>query len=157
VDLRLHRDGRKLYSENKVKVITYEGETVTAGICRDVTERVELEKQTFRLVELENERKTIALSTLRQLMVTLSHYLLNANAIIGGMARRCNRAASDEERQVSLDAIREQTGRTEGVIAALKRMAEIRTTEYTPESHTLMIDLTREIEETLAKTEQDET
>jgi hypothetical protein len=36
-------------------------------------------------------------------------------------------------------------------------MAEIRTTEYTPESHTLMIDLTREIEETLAKTEQDET
>ncbi|OPY03928.1 MAG: cyclic-di-GMP phosphodiesterase [Syntrophorhabdus sp. PtaB.Bin184] len=157
VYLRLHRDGRKLYSENKVKVITYEGETVTAGICRDVTERVELEKQTFRLVELENERKTIALSTLRQLMVTLSHYLLNANAIIGGMARRCNRAASDEERQVSLDAIREQTGRTEGVIAALKRMAEIRTTEYTPESHTLMIDLTREIEETLAKTEQDET
>jgi PAS domain S-box-containing protein len=57
VYLRLHRDGRKLYSENKVKVITYEGETVTAGICRDVTERVELEKQTFRLVELENREK----------------------------------------------------------------------------------------------------
>lgn len=157
VYLRLHRDGRKLYSENKVKVIIYEGETATAGICRDVTERVELEKQTLRLVELENERKTIALSTLRQLMVTLSHYLLNANTIIGGMARRSERAASDDERQASLEAIREQTGRTEGVIAALKRMAEIRTTEYTPESHTLMIDLTREIEETLAKTEQDET
>ncbi len=157
VYLRLHRDGRKLYSENKVKVIIYEGETATAGICRDVTERVELEKQTLRLVELENERKTIALSTLRQLMVTLSHYFLNANTIIGGMARRSERAASDDERQASLEAIREQTGRTEGVIAALKRMAEIRTTEYTPESHTLMIDLTREIEETLAKTEQDET
>lgn len=155
VYLRLHKDGRKLYSENKVKVITYDGATATAGICRDVTERVELEKQTLRLVELESERKTIALSTLRQLMATLSHYLLNANAIIGGMARRCSRAASDEEKRVSLEAIREQTGRTEGVIAALKRMAEIRTTEYTPESHTLMIDLTREIEETLAKTEEE--
>ncbi len=153
--LRLHKDGRKLYSENKVKVITYDGATATAGICRDVTERVTLEKQTLRLVELENERKTIALSTLRQLMATLSHYLLNANAIIGGMARRCVRAASDEERHSSMEAIMEQTGKTEGVIAALRKMAEIRTTRYTPESHTLMIDLTREIEKTLAKTEEE--
>ncbi len=138
--MRLHRDGRKLYSENKVKVITYGGATATAGICRDVTERMELEKQTLRLVELENERKTIALATLRQLMATLSHYLLNANTIIGGMARRCARAASDEERRSSLQAIGVQATRTEGVIAALKRVDEIRTTEYTRESHTLMID-----------------
>lgn len=155
VYLRLHKDGRKLYSENKVKVITYDGTTATAGVCRDVTERVTLEKQTLRLVELENERKTIALSTLRQLMATLSHYLLNANTIIGGMARRCVRATSDEERHSSMEAIMEQTGKTEGVIAALRKMAEIRTTRYTPESHTLMIDLTREIEKTLAKTEKD--
>jgi len=155
VYLRLCRDGRKLYSENKVKVIVYEGETATAGICRDVTERVELEKQTLRLVELENERKTVALSTLRQLMVTLSHYLLNANTIIGGMARRSERATSQAERQASLEAITEQAIRTEGVITALKRVADIKTAEYTPESHTLMIDLTREIERTLAKTEEE--
>ncbi len=43
--LRLHKDGRKLYSENKVKVITYDGATATAGICRDVTERVTLENR----------------------------------------------------------------------------------------------------------------
>ncbi len=156
VYLRLHKDGRKLYSENKVKVITYDGTTATAGICRDVTERVELERKTLRLVELENERKTIALSTLRQLMATLSHYLLNANAIIGGMARRCVRATCDEERHSSMEAIMEQTGKTERVIAALRKMAEIRTARYTPESHTLMIDLTREIEDALTKTEQDE-
>jgi PAS domain S-box-containing protein len=156
VYLRLHKDGRKLYSENKVKVITYEGAKATAGICRDVTERMELEKQQLRLVELENERKTIALSTLRQLVVTLSHYLLNANTIIGGMARRSIRASSEAERQASLDTIMEQTGKTEGVIAALKRVAEIRTTEYTRESHTLMIDLAREIEKELAEAEAEE-
>ena len=33
--------------------------------------------------EYENERKKVALETLKRLMVTLSHYLLNANMIIG--------------------------------------------------------------------------
>jgi len=156
VYLRRCKDGRQLYSENKVKLITYRSETATAGICRDITERMELEKQRLRLVELENERKTIALTTLNQLMVTLSHYLLNANSIIGGMARRTLRAGSKGERLASLEIIKEQTHKTESIIAALKKVAAIRTTDYTPESHTLMIDLTNEIENKLAKTGQKE-
>lgn len=150
--LRRCKDARELYSENKVKLITYEGETAIAGICRDVTERVELEKQRMILVELENERKTIALTTLNQIMVTLSHYLLNANTIIGGMARRSVRTSSEAERLASLEIIQEQANKTETVIAALKRVAQIRTADYTPESHILMIDLKNEIEKTLAET-----
>ncbi len=156
VYMRLCKDGRKLYSENKVKAIMYEGVAATAGICRDVTERMELEKHRLRLFELENERKTIALTTLRQLMVTLSHYLLNANTVIGGMARRSMRARSDADRSAALSIIRQQAAKTEGIIAALKKVSDIRTTEYTRESHTLMMDLTKEIEETLSDTEKNE-
>lgn len=154
--MRLCKDGRKLYSENKVKSIIYEGKTAIAGVCRDVTERMELEKHRLRLVELENERKTIALTTLRQLMVTLSHYLLNANTVIGGMARRSIRARSEDDRKAALNTIWEQTAKTEGIIEALKKVSEIRTTEYTPESQTLMVDLTKEIEETLSAAEKKE-
>lgn len=157
VYLRRCKDGRELYSENKVKLITYLGKISTAGICRDVTERMELEKQRLKLVELENERKTIALETLNQLMVTLSHYLLNANTIIGGMARRIARAGTRAERLASLEVIKEQANRTETVISALKKVTEIRTADYTPESNTLMIDLKNEIEKTLSKAEKKET
>lgn len=156
VYMRLCKDGRKLYSENKVKSVTYEDRAATAGTCRDVTERMELEKHRIRLVELENERKAIALTTLRQLMVTLSHYLLNANTVIGGMARRSIRARSEADRNTALDIIRKQTARTERIIEALKKVSEIRTTEYTRESQTLMMDLTKEIEETLTATEKKE-
>jgi PAS domain S-box-containing protein len=148
--LRLLKDGSHRHTENKVKLITYEGQTATVGICRDITERVELEKQRLRTADLENERKTIALETLHQLMVTLSHYLLNANAIIGGMVRRSERHNAENERLSSLKAIKEQTMRTEAVIGALKRVAEIKTADYDRESHVLMIDVRKEIEESLA-------
>ncbi|MCK9226511.1 MAG: PAS domain S-box protein [Syntrophorhabdaceae bacterium] len=152
----LRKDGGKFYTENKVKSVAYEGKEAVAGICRDVTERVELEKHRLKLVELENERKTIALTTLRQLMVTLSHYLLNANTVIGGMARRSMRASSETARSAALDTIRKQAAKTENIISALKRVSEIRTTEYTKESQILMMDLTKEIEEALAAPEKKE-
>jgi PAS domain S-box-containing protein len=156
VYLRLMKDGRQLYTENKVKLITYGGEAATAGICRDITERMEIEKHRLRVAELENETKTIALETLHQLMVTLSHYLLNANTIIGGMVRRAERADSGEKRLAALQAIKEQAKRTELVIEALKRVAEIKTSDYSFESHILMIDVKKEIENKLARLEEKE-
>ncbi len=152
----LRKDGRKFYVENKVKFIIYEGKTATAGISRDITERMELEENRLRLMELENERKTVALTTLRQLMVTLSHYLLNANTVIGGMARRSIRAPSEAARCAALDTIREQTAKTEEIIAALKKVSDIRTTEYTSQSETRMMDLSKEIKEILTAQEKKE-
>jgi len=43
VYLRRHRSGRRLPTENKVKRITYAGHPAVAGICRDITERMEAE------------------------------------------------------------------------------------------------------------------
>ena len=131
--------------------VTFEEEAATAGICRDITERIEMEKRRLRMAELENENKRVALETLRQLMVTLSHYLLNANAIVGGMVRRCRRAQSMTEIVHPLQVIEEQAKKIEIVISALKRVTDIKTASYTYETNTLMIDIAKEIDEALTK------
>jgi PAS domain S-box-containing protein len=42
---RRHKDGSSLPTENKVKRILYQGEAAVAGICRDITGRVETERR----------------------------------------------------------------------------------------------------------------
>jgi phosphoserine phosphatase RsbU/P len=116
------------------------------GIIIDITERKEMEKHRLRLAQLESERKTIVLETFNQLMVTLSHYLLNSNAIIGGMVRRCKRVKSDAEKLSALESIEEQAKKTEILIAALKKMTKVRTADYTQAGSTVMVDIAQEIE-----------
>ncbi|MBI4849767.1 MAG: hypothetical protein HY808_14550 [Nitrospirae bacterium] len=110
---------------------------------------IEKQRQLYT-VTFENEKKKIALETLQQLMITLSHYLLNANMVIGGMVRRCQRIQTNEDAQHSLEAIAEQAKKIDAVISALKRLTEIKTAKYTAEGHALMIDISKEIEELLA-------
>lgn len=99
------------------------------------------------------EEKRVALETLRRLMVTLSHYLLNANTIIGGMARRCKRIASNEDIPCP-EVIGEQAKKIDAVLKALKEVTEIKIADYTTEGKALMIDITREIEELLKDQEK---
>ena len=42
---RRHKNGNALPTENKVKGVFYQGEYAVAGICRDITERVQTEKR----------------------------------------------------------------------------------------------------------------
>jgi PAS domain S-box-containing protein len=42
---RRHKDGSSLPTENKVKRILYQGELAVAGICRDITGRIETERR----------------------------------------------------------------------------------------------------------------
>lgn len=44
--LRLHRDGRHLPTEIMAKIASYGGQVANIGICRDIGERVELERKT---------------------------------------------------------------------------------------------------------------
>ncbi|MGD0232368.1 MAG: PAS domain S-box protein [Syntrophorhabdales bacterium] len=151
VYLRRCKDGTYRYTENKAQLITFEEEPAVAGICRDITERMEREKRRLRVAELENENKRVALETLHQLMVTLSHYLLNANMIAGGMVRRCLRVESKTEIVHSLRVIEEQVKRIETVITVLKKVTDVKTASYTSEGSTLMIDVAKEIDEALMK------
>lgn len=65
---RLHKDGRTLTTENKVKIIYYAGNYAAAGICRDITERVKME---------ERIRESERLAHIGQLATSLAHELRN--------------------------------------------------------------------------------
>ncbi len=149
VYLRRCKDGSRRYTENKVQRVTFQDDAASAGICRDITERMEMERQRLHEVELAHEKKKTALQTLHQLMVTLSHHLLNANTIIGGMVRRCQRAESKAEMDHSLQVIEEQAKRIDTTIAALKRVTDIKTASYVNGGDMMMIDVAKEIEEAL--------
>jgi len=100
--------------------------------------------------EMEIENKKTAVETLRRLMITLSHHLLNANTVIGATAHRSKRHTTDVGLIESLDLIREEAAKIDAVIETLKKISEIRTADYTSEGKNLMIDISKEIEEKLA-------
>jgi PAS domain S-box-containing protein len=65
---RRTRDGRALPTENKVKLIVYRGKAAVAGICRDITERIEMEKKV---------RESESLAHIGQLTTSLAHEIRN--------------------------------------------------------------------------------
>lgn len=68
VYLRLHKDGRAFPTENKIKAITFQGRPAVAGLCRDITERIEMER---RMREAER------LAHIGQLTTSLAHEIRN--------------------------------------------------------------------------------
>ncbi|MDQ7785075.1 MAG: PAS domain S-box protein [Desulfomonilaceae bacterium] len=66
--LRLHRDGRHLPTEIMAKVSSYGGQVANIGICRDIGERVELERKT---------REAEKLNALAQFAASLAHEINN--------------------------------------------------------------------------------
>ncbi len=65
---RRHKNSIPLPTENKIKVIRYQGEYAVAGICRDITERIEAEKRIR-----ESER----LAHIGKLTTSLAHEIRN--------------------------------------------------------------------------------
>jgi PAS domain S-box-containing protein len=65
---RRHKNGSALPTENKVKKIFYQGGYAVAGICRDITERIETEKRIR-----ESER----LAHIGKLTASLAHEIRN--------------------------------------------------------------------------------
>ena len=97
----------------------------------------------------EIEKRAFATETLKQLMITLSHYLLNASTVIGGFARHISRDESDPEHKEHLEAIEEESEKIEAVVGSLQSLKSIMTENYGTDSDTLMIDIKRQIEEQL--------
>lgn len=65
---RLHKNGSGLPTENKVKLILYQGQPAVAGICRDITQRMEMEKRI---------RESESLAHIGQLATSLAHEIRN--------------------------------------------------------------------------------
>lgn len=68
VYLRRHKNGNTLFTENKVKRIRYQGKVAVAGICRDITGRIETERRIR-----ESER----LAHIGKLTTSLAHEIRN--------------------------------------------------------------------------------
>jgi hypothetical protein len=101
--------------------------------------------------QMECLRSLTALETLKELMVTLAHYIRNANMVVGGFSAHLLKCMPDQDCQKHLHLIQQASQEIDAVIAALQNITEINTVEYTASSHELMIDLKKDIEARLAK------
>ena len=89
----------------------------------------------------ENEKNKVALETINNLMVTLSHYLLNSNTIIGGAVRRCKHLETKQDMLASLAMIEEQGRKIDKAVRALGKITEIKTADYASDGQIQMIDI----------------
>jgi signal transduction histidine kinase len=99
---------------------------------------------------LESERRLAALETLRDLMVTLAHYIRNSNLVIGGFSSRMIKNLPDPEVQRQLQLIQQASREIEAVIASLESLSQVDRARYIGEWETRMIDLKQELEARLA-------
>lgn len=95
----------------------------------------------------ERARREAALETLQQLMVTLSHYLLNIAVIVGGQAQRSLREDPEGRHRDAWVAIREKARELEAVVSSLRALTEIRMELYCEGGEARMIDIRRELGE----------
>lgn len=95
----------------------------------------------------EMEKRLLAVDTLRQLMVTLAHHLLNAVQGIGGFAALALRKEKDEDKRRPLEIIKQESIKIEAVVKALQSLESVITERYTKSSETLMIDIRKELQE----------
>ncbi|KHK00363.1 hypothetical protein NY78_4259 [Desulfovibrio sp. TomC] len=95
------------------------------------------------------------MEAVKALTATLSHYLLNANMIIGGQVRHCRRFTPSQEILDSLQVVEEQGRIIDAAIGALRELARIvilrGSSGQDTSSQISMIDLAGELEERLRK------
>ncbi len=97
--------------------------------------------------EDEHEKKKIALETMKELMATLSHHLLNANMVIGGRARAVAKMTTNEKILEDLRVITEEGRRIDAVIRALGEAIEVKIADYTSGGSVKMIDIGKDLED----------
>jgi signal transduction histidine kinase len=131
--------------------------SVLGGVIGLLAGALIAKRESLHQAELVKAKKKIALETMRNLLVTLSHYLLNANMIIGGKVRHCKKLVLDGDLLASLDVIEEEGRKIDSVIKALRELNEIKTVDYTSDGQILIIDITRELDEQLAQEGQTST
>jgi signal transduction histidine kinase len=108
-----------------------------------------LQKERLTQEQLETQRRQAALDTVRELMVTLSHHIRNANMVIGGFSQHLEKHLSDPELIRQAAMIRRAAHDIDDVIVSLEGITEIHRAKYIDHWHTQMIDLKQELEKRL--------
>lgn len=109
-----------------------------------------LQKEGSTAAKIDSEKRLAALETLRNLMVTLAHYIRNSNMVIGGFSARLSKHVADPELQRQLQAVRQASREIDAVIDSLQKLTEISTVKYITDGQARIIDLKNELEARLA-------
>lgn len=96
--------------------------------------------------KLESEKRLAALSAVKELMVTLAHYIRNSNLVIGGFSGRLARQISDPRQREHLQFIHQASQEIEAVIESLQGLTDLNVAQYTSDGTIKMIDLKNELE-----------
>jgi len=97
----------------------------------------------------EAEMRVCAVDTMRELMVTLSHYLLNSATVVDGFSDHLLKSEKDEGVRRHLEAIKQEARSIEDVVKSLQSLQDVQTERYTKGSETLIIDINKQLEERL--------
>jgi PAS domain S-box-containing protein len=108
VYLRRHRNGQTLPTENKVKRILFRDEKAVAGICRDITERIETERRIRESERLAHIGR-LTTSLAHEIRNPLSSVKLNSQIILKNM--KCG--GNDQRR---LEIIVQEISRLERIL-----------------------------------------
>lgn len=90
----------------------------------------------------ETERKMIAYNTLKQLAVTIAHYIRNANTTISAQAQIHD-----------LPIIKRESEKIESVVSALLSLSDIRPQKYVMTEEDAILDLRNTLEDKLSGAE----
>ncbi len=113
---RRHRDGTSLPTENKVVLTVYEGKQAALGICRDITERLEIEK---RVREAEN------LAHIGEITASLAHEIrnpLSAARMSIQMLLKSHSFKGNEKRR--LEILSQEVGRLNMIVSEMLDFAK---------------------------------
>jgi signal transduction histidine kinase len=96
--------------------------------------------------QIESARRLAALETLKDLMVTLAHYVRNANMVIGGFSGNLVHHLTDAQQKEHAQLIHQASKKIDSVIDSLENLTEISITHYTTSGTARMIDLKKELD-----------
>jgi signal transduction histidine kinase len=121
------------------------------GVAGFILAAWHLQKERLAAARLESQKRQAALETVQQLMVTLAHYLRNANLVIGGYSARLQKSLPDPQWQHSLEMIHRSSQEIDAVLKSLETLTEVKSVLYVNSGQARMIDLQQELEARLGK------
>lgn len=109
----------------------------------------------WHLQRMESQRRRATLQTLQELMVTLAHYLRNANQVIGGYSAHLQKRIEHPELLRQLELIHQAAHKIDRVVNSLESLTEMNQTGYIGPRETRMIDLKQDLESRIDAQEVD--
>jgi len=95
----------------------------------------------LKVAEVDIERKMIAYNTLKQLTVTVAHYIRNVNTAISAQAQLCEATQDRKTLEKSIAIIKSESAKLEAIVTALLAISDIKLQKYVGSEDEALLDL----------------